>query len=633
MISFLNSGILFLASTIVIPVLIYLFAKKRPKTIVFSSIRFIKESREQQKKRINLRNLLLLLIRMLIILLLVLAVSRPAIRSQKISNSSHPKTGLVIIIDNSYSMNYLVDTQTALEKAKEIALKINTMTNDDDVVFLLTTDKNWNDLNGISTYGKLEEKIINELKPTAQTLSAKDVLETAIKLLSEIHLPNREIIFISDLQQSEFPEKLSVPVFIIPTSNAGERINISCENSKLENEIVSNTLKKTISFELVNYSDSEQNDVIYRLFLDGNTIAEKVTDLLPRQRKTQKFEIEVETEGWHYGYAEVKNERQIFDNRNYFSFYHDAGIRVAVLSDLSKLPPTLEAILEIYTGEDGKYDLINIDDVNSELLMSYDNILIYRRQFSERLEFILNDLSSNNNGILFLADDNLSPEWRQFLEYRFNIQFDRFLHSNSPLPISFINQYHYISKDVKNLNSLRINDFWQASQSSDALMKSGDFPLALEKDKFCLWLFDVASLQNPFLLDNAFPVLAYNSLLFTSQQDRISSVRKVGEPLSGSSLVLPNGKEIRPGRNKYIPESPGIYFVDNKAVAVNLDYSESNYHPITDIAINNLQILAEDWQQNILHSRYGYEIWKFLLILVLILFVLEMLLVKKEENK
>ncbi|MCF7792656.1 MAG: BatA domain-containing protein [Candidatus Cloacimonetes bacterium] len=634
MISFLNSGILFLASAIVIPILIYLFAKKRPKKIVFSTIRFIKESQQQQKKRINLKNLILLLIRMLIILLVILAISRPAIRSEILTSSStHPKTALAIIIDNSYSMNYLVDTQTEMEKAKEIAFKINEMLNEDDVVILLTADENWNELHGNSTFGKFDTDLIKELKITSKSLSTKDVLENAEKKLSEIHLPNREIIMISDLQQSELPDQMTIPTFLIPTSDIDDRVNISCEKSRLQNEIVKKGLQKKISFELVNHSNSVQQDVIYRLFLDGNTISEKVTDLQPKQLKTETFELELETEGWHSGYVEVKNERLIFDNRSFFSFFHDASLRVAVLSDLPQLPLTLDSILEIYTGDDGTYDLISTDELNSDFLKTYDNIIVYKRTFSPRLEFILDDLQSKNMGILFIADENLNVDSQDYLAKKFSLQFSEFNHFSSPVKLSYANPYHPISREIKNVESIQINDFWKTSKSADALLKSADLPVAIQKEKSCLWLFDVASLQNPFLLNNAFPVFAYNSLRFTSQSDLIISSKKVGDQLSGSLITLPNGNEITPGNKKVISEVSGIYKIDDKLIPVNLDYAESSYSRLSKPHTKNLQVLETDWQQNILHSRYGFEIWKYLLIFVLILFALEMFIVKKEETK
>ena len=43
-------------------------------------------------------------------------------------------------------------------------------------------------------------------------------------------------------------------------------------------------------------------------------------------------------------------------------------------------------------------------------------------------------------------------------------------------------------------------------------------------------------------------------------------------------------------------------------------------------------ILGDDWQEKILTTRYGFELWKYLFIVVLILFFLEMIIVKIIEK-
>ncbi|MBN2829443.1 MAG: BatA domain-containing protein, partial [Candidatus Cloacimonetes bacterium] len=58
MFSFLNTGILAFIVAGALPLLIYLFAKKKPKKVVFSSIRFISQSSSSQRKRINIKNIL-----------------------------------------------------------------------------------------------------------------------------------------------------------------------------------------------------------------------------------------------------------------------------------------------------------------------------------------------------------------------------------------------------------------------------------------------------------------------------------------------------------------------------------------------------------------------------------------------
>ena len=96
---------------------------------------------------------------------------------------------------------------------------------------------------------------------------------------------------------------------------------------------------------------------------------------------------------------------------------------------------------------------------------------------------------------------------------------------------------------------------------------------------------------------------------------------------------MPDGNELELNTNKYTTSNAGIYQTDSQTIPVNLDYSESEYSRLDKHTTKNLKILTEEWQENILHSRYGFEIWKYLLIAVIVLFALEMFIVKKEENK
>ena len=633
--SFLNSGILFLSSAIILPILIYLFARKKPHRIVFSSIRFIKESQQKQRKKINIKNLLLLLIRIMIIFFTILAISRPAIKAPILKNSKlHPKTGLVIIVDNSYSMNYLVDTQTELEKAKQKLLAINELISENDQVILLTLDENWNKINGNIRFGRLPQDLINNIDITPLAILFKDVLQEAESKLDEVHLPNKEIYFITDLQTEELPEKMTVPAFFIPASQTTERYNISCQNVVISNEIVKRNLEKKITFELVNHSVRSQQDVIYKLFLDGNTAAEKVTDLQLKQRKTEVFTINLENAGWHSGYVEVKNERQTYDNRNYFCFEYNPEPEVAVLSDETKLPLVMETILEIYAGE---IDFLTDENsYNLESLQKYDNIIIYKkRHLSGKLKFILNKLDEQQKGILFLTDRQLSQDWKSYLGTAFKADFQDFMHNIKTRNINYANKYHPVTTLLKNVKSIGINDTWKVKARSNVLLSTKEHPLALENKGTCLWLFDVESLQNPFLLDPAFPVFAYNSLVFTSGSTKSTSNIIIGKTfrLNESILELPNGTSIQINKPNYKPGKTGIYKTETANFGVNLNYDESDYTRLQKVQIKNIHLLGKNWENEVLQSRYGFELWKYLLIFVLILFILEMLIVKKEERK
>ena len=629
MISFLNSGILFLTSAIAIPVLIYLFARKRPKKIVFSSIKFIKESQQQQKKRINIKNLLLLLIRILIILSVILAISRPALRLSFLEKGDlHPKTAVAIIIDNSYSMNYLVDTQTELEKAKTIALQINAMLSDDDEVILLTLDNDWNKINSNIRFGKLDPDLIANIGITAKKHPLIEILKEAEKKIKETHLPNREVIVISDLQEAELPTKITIPTYFVATSDISDRYNISVQNSVVYNDIVQKGKATKLSFELINHSNTEQQDIIYRLFMDGNTISEKAADLQAGQQKSASFEVDVQTSGWHSGFVEVKNERQTFDNRNYFSFYYNPEPKVAFISDKAEIPIVLSSLLEIYTGKKENIEHIQDSQLSVENLEEFDNIIIYKKSYSAKTSFILENIDS----YLMITDKDLSQDWQEYLGKEFQLSFSEFKHTTSPVLLNYYNKYHPITRHMNNISDVEINDYWATGANSSAILKAESNAIAIEKDKKCVWLFDVNSLQNPFLLNAAFPVFAYNALAYLANTDILPDL-KIGDKIKSQQITLPDGQTIQTSNARYFANKAGIYETPDRKIAVNLDYTESSFSKMNDPKMKNVIFTNTEWQQQILHSRYGFELWKYLLVFALILFALEIYIVKREENK
>lgn len=634
--SFLNAGILFLSTAIIIPILIYLFAKKRPKKLIFSSIRFIKLSQKQQRKKINLKNIILLLIRILIILFTVLAISRPSIRSPYLSRgTSHPKTAVAIIIDNSYSMDYLIDTRTQLEVAKNTAIEINELLSVNDVTLLLTMDQSWNDIHGSLRYGKLPTELIRNIHLSAVISPLEKILEDASEKLKESHLPNQEIYVLTDLQEQPLPDKMTIPTFLIGVS--GElpaKSNISCENALVVNEIVGDKSQRKIRFELVNHGTLKQDDIITNLTLNGHKTAEKVIDLNPDQRKTGEFEILFDKAGWYTGFVQVKNERLMYDNRNYFTYYYNPEPKVAIISDLSDIPLTLSTILEIYSGKATNLEILNNDDLNYNTLAAFDNFIVYRKELNPRLSLLLDELQQKGKGILFIADPELSLKWQEKLAEVFALRFNKF-EADQETVVTFINPYHPITTLFKDRSDITFGNFWSVEADSDILIQAGAHPLVLENERQILWLFDIADLRNPFLLDSTFPVLSYNCLQFMISDRSLNTSFTVGEKIRirDKEVILPDGNMILWNQEKYTVNRPGIYYFDQKPAAINLDYSESSLRELEIQNSQGLKILRENWETEILRSRYGFEIWKYLLIAVLILFIFEMLLVKSEEKK
>jgi hypothetical protein len=623
--SFLNSGILFLSSAVLIPLIIYLFAKKKPQKIIFSSIKFIKESTNQQKKKINLKNLLLLIIRMLIILFTVLAISRPTVKAKFLQNSTiHPKTAVALIIDNSYSMDYLSDTQTELEKAKQICLNVNELLNENDMTLLLSFNEDWNILNGNLGFGKFDEKLLQTISVTSVAAPLKDILKTAETKLKESHLPNREIYVLSDFQKQDLSENMETPVFFVPTSGTDERYNISCENSKVIRDFVNNSYR--IEFEVKNHSGFSQPGVLCRLNSDGVTIAEKVIDLEANQRKKDYFLFNSQDEGFHSGFVSVKNERLGFDNKSFFSFNKLDNPKVAVVSKGKQLPLIMDTVLEIYSDN---ITSLNLAATNFEELITFDNLIFYNLpELDTKTEFTLNKLNNSGKKILVLSSEDMNQSVCNY----FDIDAHKFNTENTYK--TAINKFHRITSILDSKRNFVFIDFRHlVSSDYNSLIESDNYPIVAEKENILLWLFDIGSLNNSFLLDPAFPVLAYNSLQYTADNLTASEFITGNKyNFAGNNLELSDGTKTG-NILDFIFEKPGIYKSDDIPFAVNLDYSESEFYRFESEKIKNITFLKDNLQKNFLQSRYGFEIWKYLLIFVLLLFITEMLLIKSEERK
>lgn len=101
-----------------IPILIHLLNRSRYRTIAWGAMDFLLKTLQQNKKRLQLRDLLLMILRTLAILLAALALARPTIQGGLGGSSS---SATVIVLDTSLSMGATDGAGTRLDAAKERA--------------------------------------------------------------------------------------------------------------------------------------------------------------------------------------------------------------------------------------------------------------------------------------------------------------------------------------------------------------------------------------------------------------------------------------------------------------------------------------------------------------------------------
>ena len=182
------------------PILLHFFRKRTARRIVWGAWRFLAESMRQNRRRIMLEEILLLVVRTAVLALAAIAFARPFL----------PETGffgggdkdVVIVLDRSGSMNLVRKDGTtafsaALEEARDLIDRAPggvsfglVLAGSDPEVLTVTPFSNKKDV----------LKLLDDVKPGADTMDVPRVLEAAGEVLSGGSHVDKEVVIFGDGQ-------------------------------------------------------------------------------------------------------------------------------------------------------------------------------------------------------------------------------------------------------------------------------------------------------------------------------------------------------------------------------------------------------------------------------------------------
>ncbi|MGB0647487.1 MAG: BatA domain-containing protein, partial [Bradymonadia bacterium] len=119
--TFAAPGLLFGLLGALIPLVLHLLFRRKPRIQVLPTLRFIRIANQKVLKRHRLRRRLLLLARMLLVGLAALAMSRPFLVTQSANLDAQIEGDAVVVIDNSYFTLAETEDGTLLDTARRIA--------------------------------------------------------------------------------------------------------------------------------------------------------------------------------------------------------------------------------------------------------------------------------------------------------------------------------------------------------------------------------------------------------------------------------------------------------------------------------------------------------------------------------
>lgn len=287
----LNPFALFGMAAAGIPLLLHLLNLRKLRVVEFGSVRFLLELQQKQVRRLKLQQILLLILRTLIIVFAVLALSRPTIETSLPVLSSAARASVVILVDNSASMEAADGAGPRIDQAKKAALDIiNGLRDGDEVVVLPMVGGGAQRRVDMTRTFDAARQQVDRVAVSDGRANLVESLRRVRPLLDEAVNAHREVYVISDAQRSQtyrsdddslraLERDATVFLVRIGQGQVGLEANISVDSVSVVTKLLQPD--RPIEFEAIvrNGSARDVTGALVSLSFNGLRVAQKAVDL------------------------------------------------------------------------------------------------------------------------------------------------------------------------------------------------------------------------------------------------------------------------------------------------------------------------------------------------------------------
>ena len=664
-----NPQLLYFLFAIAIPILIHLFNFRKHKTIYFSSIRFLKEIKEDKRKRTNLKNLLILLSRILAISFLVFAFAKPYIPT----NTSKKINNIFLYVDNSLSMDIDYGDGNLLNKAKNRAIQITKAYSRENAFFLITND--FSPKHASSYSADAIKTQIERIKYSSRQKSISDIISRMNVLNSE----NNHLYFISDLQENTLKINSlnkfqnNNRISLIPIKNKKKK-NISIDSCFTSSPIFISDNEIELKVMISNTSNKNITDKVLFLYIDNQQTSQQYISLLASETQEKIFRFLTDNKKIITGEVRLNDSPISYDNSLFFTLTKSNKINVFVINNENE-NPALNSLL----GEDTtlfSYASFNTKNINYNTLVKQDLIILNEvielssGLLSSLKIFVedggsmlvipptdLNNLVSYNIMLESLGINTISKEVLNKLKinkfsFKHPIYENVFKEKLQKVNYPVSKQSYKLNNSILNTQIIGFSN--QSSFLTSYSIKKGIIyqfasPLRSQFNNFTKHALFVPTLINiatsSIKIDVPYYIIGANKEILTNHK----SIEKDIPHITGRGIdIIPtitnkDGKQLLNIHNQ-ITKS-GIYNLEysNKIInkfALNYHNSESRTTALSTNKLqkfihnnktNNISVLSSDNEiltSTIKEQLNGKEFWKIALIFSLLFFAIEILLIK-----
>ncbi|MBK9249219.1 MAG: BatA domain-containing protein [Ignavibacteria bacterium] len=689
--TFLNPLVLLGLAAAAIPVLLHLLNLRKLKTIEFSSLRFLKELQKTKIRRLKLRQIILLILRTMIIIFSVLAFSRPAVKSSLPGLGTHAKTSVVILLDNSFSMDASDEGGNRFKQAKNSALSILSALKDGDEAILLPMSVQDEKHPSFSRNFTLLKEEITKLPIASTTAKLETAMRLASTALEASNNINREVYLITDAQRNIFAENLKdsvrsfddrVAVFAVPIGRNASALeqNISIDTVSVLTRIFQPEKPVEVEARLRNSSAKAASGVVVSMLFNGERVAQRTVDIPAGEVRSVQIAAPPQKRGITKATIEIEGDALDQDNRRYFGFSIPAMPTVALIG-----APQNVKFISLLLGDNQSATVTTIapQDISGVNFGQYDAVIIaggLRQSEADRLDGYI----QNGGGALVFADGTIEPAafTAAIARLGFSGVSEQSFSNEQPAGFTSVDKQHPLFQGVFKgttdskavVESPKITKALPASGGQALISMAGGAFLAESKHgegKIIYCAVPPSTEWSNFPFTGIFPTMLYRSLVYLTMREGLGAEVTAGIPLT---LTLP--KRFAAGGNFKILDVNNTEFFRQAALLPSgaalpvgnlqqlgvYQIFTADGKPVTTVAVNFpsseglLSFLSKDefdhdlkgkispkavieWIDNpqnvvasVARARIGSELWKACLIAALLCAIAEMLVARATKN-
>lgn len=280
----LNGILAFGAAAFAIPLLIHLLNRSRFRTVSWGAMHLLESVLRVNQRRVRIEQIILLLIRCAIPIVLAFCLARPVLTGWRALPGDAP-TSMVILLDNSYSMDTADNGHTRLAKAIDHAAQIVAALPRGSEISIVRTGGEPSQLLECPIFDpSIMARQLHQVRGGYGASDPAKALETGLGILTEMAHARRDLIYISDFQQSDWdattPDRMATirrqldSISIRPTItlfNLGDTVeeNISVDSLEFSARALGANEDLQIRANLRNHGSKAYDAVRLRFQIDG----------------------------------------------------------------------------------------------------------------------------------------------------------------------------------------------------------------------------------------------------------------------------------------------------------------------------------------------------------------------------